>query len=368
MALNFTPARQVLTPVRRQYLRIKQRYPDALVLFRMGDFYETFDEDARVASSELDIVLTSRSMGKNVRVPLAGIPVHALEPYLARLIKRGHKVAICEQLSDPAASKGLVERDVVRVITPGTVLSPSLLDQKANNYLAAAVSEGDEWGLSYVDITTGEFRTAELFTGELGHELGRLSPSELLVVQGQEPPPGSEFPATPMPQSAFDYENARQTLLDHFGVATLEPFGCAGLPLAVRAAGAIVRYLLETQLSSLGELSSLSTYSTSNFMTIDVQTRRNLELFQEGRWGTSGPSLLSTLDLTRTPMGGRLLRRYVGQPILELEELISRQEGVSFFHSNLLRRENSLGLLSRIGDLERILNRIRTFVPPPGSW
>ncbi len=365
MALNFTPARQVLTPVRRQYLRIKQRYPDALVLFRMGDFYETFDEDARVASSELDIVLTSRSMGKNVRVPLAGIPVHALEPYLARLIKRGHKVAICEQLSDPAASKGLVERDVVRVITPGTVLSPSLLDQKANNYLAAAVSEGDEWGLSYVDITTGEFRTAELFTGELGHELGRLSPSELLVVQGQEPPPGSEFPATPMPQSAFDYENARQTLLDHFGVATLEPFGCAGLPLAVRAAGAIVRYLLETQLSSLGELSSLSTYSTSNFMTIDVQTRRNLELFQEGRWGTSGPSLLSTLDLTRTPMGGRLLRRYVGQPILELEELISRQEGVSFFHSNLLRRENSLGLLSRIGDLERILNRIRTFVAAP---
>ena len=355
-----------MTPVRRQYLRIKQRYPDAIVLFRLGDFYETFDEDARLASRELDIVLTSRSMGKNVKVPLAGIPAHALESYLARLIKKGHKVAICEQLSDPATSKGLVERDVVRVVTPGTVLDPSLLEQKANNYLAAVAVEGNEAGLSYVDITTGEFSTTQLSFGELALELERLSPAELLVPQGQELGAGAgEYTVTPLHQAIFDYENARQLLLDHFGVVTLEPFGCANLPLAVRAAGAIVEYLTQTQRSSLGELDTLNTYSTSAFMTLDHQTRRNLELFQGGRWGSVGPSLYSTLDLTRTPMGGRLLRRWLGQPLLEIDGLTRRQDTVAFFHTNLLRRETTLTLLSQITDLERVLNRIRLGVAAP---
>ena len=355
-----------MTPIRRQYLRIKQQYPEAIVLFRLGDFYETFDEDARVASRELDIVLTSRSMGKNLKVPLAGIPAHSLESYLARLIKKGHKVAICEQLSDPSASKGLVERDVVRVVTPGTLLEPSLLEQKANNYLAAVVLEGEEAGLSYVDVTTSEFSTTQLTSAELALELGRLSPAELLVMEGQELAVGvAEYTVTPLSPSAFSYRNALQALLDHFRLVTLEAFGCANLPLAVRAAGAIIEYLTRTQRSSLGELNNLNTYSTASFMTLDQQTRRNLEIFQGGRWGSSGPSLFSTLDLSRTPMGGRLLRRWLGQPLLDLAELVRRQDAVGFFHTNLLRRENTQSLLAKIADLERILNRIRVGVAAP---
>ncbi len=356
-----------LTPLRRQYLRIKQRYPDAIVLFRLGDFYETFDEDAQVASRELDIVLTSRSMGKNVEVPLAGVPAHSLESYLAKLIKKGHKVAICEQLSDPATSKGLVERDVVRVVTPGTVLEPSLLEQKANNYLASVLAAGNEAGLAYVDITTGEFRTTQLPIGELALEIVRLSPAEVLEPEGQESSTGGDgqHTKTPIPQSSFDYDNARQILMDHFGVVTLEPFGCENLPLAVRAAGAVLDYLTRTQRGSLGEISSLSTYSTSAYMTLDQQTRRNLELFQAGRWGSPGPSLFSTLDLTRTPMGGRLLRRWLGQPLLDLQELTRRQEAVAFFHSNLLLRESAMTTLSHISDLERVVSRIRLGVAVP---
>ena len=363
-----------MTPIRHQYLRIKQRYPDAIVLFRLGDFYETFDEDARLASRDLDIVLTSRSMGKGVKVPMAGIPAHSLESYLARLIKKGHKVAICEQLSDPAASNGLVERDVVRVVTPGTVLEPSLLDQKANNYLAAVTVESNQAGLAYVDITTGEFATTQLSTDELPLELGRLSPAELLVPEGEDvweshasPPPVElgGYTITPFAPSAFEYENSRQAILDHFGVVTLEPFGCANLPLAVGAAGAVVEYLGQTRRSSLGELAALNTYSTGAFMTLDNQTRRNLELFQGGRWDSAGPSLFSTLDLTRTPMGGRLLRRWLGQPLLDIEELTRRQDAVDYFQRDLLTREHTFTHLSQISDIERVLNRIRLGAAAP---
>ena len=357
-----------MTPIRRQYLRIKQSYPDAIVLFRLGDFYETFDDDARLASRELDIVLTSKSMGKNLRVPLAGIPAHSLESYLARLIKKGHRVAVCEQLSDPAASKGggLVERDVVRVVTPGTVLEPSLLDQKANNYLVAVVVEGDEAGLSYVDITTGEFSTTQLPAGELALELSRLAPSEVMAPEGLVLPAGAgEYMLTPLPPSASDYDRARQTLLEHFGVVTLESFGCANLPLAVRAAGAVLEYLAKSQLNALRELDTLSSYSTGAFMGLDPQTRRNLELFQGGRWDGGGPSLLSALDLTRTPMGGRLFRRWLGLPLLDLGELTRRQDAVSFFYTNLLRRQSCLTLFSQINDMERVLSRVRLGVVVP---
>ena len=363
-----------MTPIRRQYLTIKQRYPDAIVLFRLGDFYETFDEDARLASRELDIVLTSRSMGKGHKVPMAGVPAHSLDSYLARLIKKGHKVAICEQLSDPAASKGLVERDVVRVVTPGTVLEPSLLDQKANNYLAAVAVEGDQAGLAYVDITTGEFATTQLPTDELPLELDRLSPAELLVPQGEDvrenhassqPVELGGYTITPIAPSAFEYEDGRQAILNHFGVVTLEPFGCANLPLAVGAAGAVVEYLGQTRQSSLGKLATLNTYSTGAFMTLDHQTRRNLELFEGGRWGSAGPSLFSTLDLTRTPMGGRLLRRWLGQPLLDIEELTRRQNAVDYFQRDLLTREHALTHLSQISDIERVLNRIRLGAAAP---
>ena len=181
-----------MTPIRRQYLKIKGSYPDAIVLFRLGDFYETFDEDARLASRELEITLTARSMGKGLRVPMAGVPAHALDTYLARLIKKGHKVAICEQLSDPATSKGLVERDVVRVVTPGTVLESALLDQKANNYLAAVVNEGSLTGLAYVDVSTGEFAATQLTQAQLSLELERIAPAEILVPRLLETPQGRQ--------------------------------------------------------------------------------------------------------------------------------------------------------------------------------
>ena len=355
-----------MTPIRRQYLRIKHRYADAIVLFRLGDFYETFDDDARLASRELEIVLTSRAMGKNIKAPMAGVPAHALDSYLAKLIKKGYKVAICEQLSDPSASKGLVERDVVRVVTPGTVFELSLLDQKSNNYLAAVVVDGAEAGLAYVDVTTGEFATTQLPNGSLAAELDRLSPAEVLTPEDQELLANDDrYSVTRLAGSVFKHSNAQRTLLDHFGVATLEPFGCAQLPLATRAAGAVVEYLMQTQKAALNEHAILKTYSTSEFMTLDHQTRRNLELFEAGRWDRVDLSLLSTLDLTRTPMGGRLFRRWLGQPLLDLNRLIQRQEAVAFFHGNLLTREKATKLLSQISDLERVLNRIRIGVATP---
>ena len=347
------------SPSRRQYLRIKKEHPDAILFFRMGDFYETFDDDARVASRELEIALTSREMGKGQRVPLAGIPYHALDSYLARLIKRGYKVALCEQVSDPATSKGLVDREVVRVVTPGTVIEPNLLEQKANNYLAAAVVEGDNAGLSYIDITTGDFATAQIPASDLPLELARLTPSELLFPEGEEPPSFEGVPFhTPLDSYAFDLELSRETLLRHFGVASLEAYGCDSLPLAIRAAGAILDYLSTTQKAALAQITGLYTYYPQDFMTLDPQTRRNLELFQGGRWGDTSSSLMSVVDHTRTSMGGRLLRKWLGQPLLYLDELNKRQDAVAWFHRSLLRRERVVSLLAQVSDLERLVNRV----------
>ena len=344
------------SPLRRQYLQVKARYPDAVVLFRMGDFYETFDEDARVAARELQITLTSREMGKGQRVPLAGIPYHALEGYLARLVQRGHRVAICEQLSDPAAGKGLVDRDVVRVVTPGTVVEPGLLHERANNYLAALVLGDEEAGLAYADITTSEFATTQLSLPALAAELERLDPAELLAPKGQAQV--SDRPATSLEPSLFDALMARETLLEHFQTATLEAYGCEGLPLAAGAAGALLAYLRDNQRDALAQLPGLHTYSTQRYMALDRQTRRNLELFQGGRFGT-GQSLLGMLDMTRTPMGGRTLRRWLGQPLLDLEELERRLGAVDWFHRSGVRREQALRLLHDVPDLERLVNRVR---------
>jgi len=229
--------RQDTTPIRQQYLRIKRKYPHAIVLFRLGDFYETFDEDAKIASRELEIVLTSREMGKGNKVPLAGIPYHALDNYLAKLINRGYKVAICEQVTKPGETRGLVEREVVRLVTPGTVVEPSLLDSKKNNYLASLVLGEGMVGLAYIDITTSEFATTELPPERLITELERLKPSEIIAAKSADLTSlGSAEPITRLDDYWFEPEIARQTLLDHFGVVTLDGYGCAQLPLAVSAA------------------------------------------------------------------------------------------------------------------------------------
>jgi len=345
-----------VTPLRKQYLRVKQKYPEAIVFFRLGDFYETFDEDAKVASRELDVVLTSREMGKGQRVPMAGIPHHALDNYLAKLINRGHKVAICEQLTPPG--KGLVERDVIRVVTPGTVVEPTLLASKSNNYLASLVFEGEGAGIAYVDISTSEFAATQLPVERVMPELERLQPSELLIPEGADDYPQLPFTISRLDDYWFDLEIAQETLLEHFNVASLEGYGCARLPLAIRAAGALIHYVKETQKETLPQLSKLATYSTDSFMTLDGQTIRNLELFQGGRWGETGNSLLSVIDLSKTAMGGRLLKNWLGHPLLDLAILNQRQEAVAWFHQDSLALQKVISLLSDIADLERLVNRV----------
>jgi DNA mismatch repair protein MutS len=351
-----------MTPLRQQYLRIKKKYPDTIVFFRLGDFYETFDDDAKVVSKELEIVLTSREMGKGNKVPLAGIPYHALDNYLARLINKGYKVAICEQLSDPKAG-GLVDRDVVRVVTPGTVVEPGLLKGNVNNYLASIVTEGQQAGIAYADITTSEFQTTQLPIERMQSELERLRPSEILAPKGAEVQ-GGAAPVTPVDVQYFELEATRHLLREHFGVTSLEGYGCAGLSLAIRSAGAIVHYLGETQKPALKQLTSLSTYSTESFMTLDPQTRRNLELFQTFRQDKEG-SLLSVIDLTRTPMGARLLRRWVGQPLLDVAQLNRRLDAMAWFHADTRRRTKVITILSKIADLERLINRVRSGIATP---
>ncbi|MDP3879347.1 MAG: DNA mismatch repair protein MutS [Dehalococcoidales bacterium] len=353
------------TPIRRQYLRIKRQYPQAIVLFRLGDFYETFDDDARVVAKELEIVLTSRGMGKDYRVPMAGIPYHALDNYLAKLVNRGYKVAICEQLTQPGETRGIVERDVVRVVTPGTVVEPGLLDSKTNNYLTSLVLSEDQAGIAYVDITTSEFATTQLPLARLLPELERLRPSEIISGESSELS-NLELtaPVTRLDDYRFEMEVARQALLEHFGVATLEGYGCAHLPLAVRAAGAIIHYVEETQKGALEQLTRLTTYTTDSFMALDEQTRANLELFRGSR-GTASGSLLSVIDLTKTAMGGRLLKKWLGQPLLDITELTKRQDAVGWFKSNTLARHQAASLLDKTADLERLINRVRGDIASP---
>jgi len=359
-------AKEGITPIRQQYLRIKRRYPEAIVLFRLGDFYETFDDDAKLASRELEIVLTSREMGKGHRVPMAGIPYHALDNYLARLINRGYKVAICEQVTKPVETRGLVQREVVRLVTPGTVVEPSLLDSKSNNYLVSLVLADDAAGIAYVDITTSEFATTQVPFHRAVPELERLKPSEIITAESSELSGlGLAASVTRLDDYWFELEVARQTMLDHFGVATLDGYGCGHLPLALSAAGAIVHYLQETQKGVLGQLTRLTTYSTDSFMALDEQTQRNLELFQSSRLGTIGGSLLSIIDLTRTAMGGRLLKRWLGQPLLDIAELNRRQDAIGWFCGNTLACSQTISLLGEVADIERLINRIKGGIAAP---
>ncbi len=355
-----------MTPIRRQYLRIKQSYPEAIVFFRLGDFYETFDEDARLASREMEITLTSREMGKGQRVPMAGFPAHALDNYLSRLIDKGYKVAICEQLSPPGATRGLVQRDVVRVVTPGTVVEPSLLDNKTNNYLAGVVFNQEEAGIAYVDITTSEFATTQLAAHLALAELERLQPAEILIPNSTDLPDSSlPAPITRLDDSWFELDTARRSLLEHFGAITLDGFGCDHLPQAIMTAGAIIHYLEHTQKGALSQLTRLATYSTTSYMLLDTQTRRNLELFQTSHLGTSRGSLLSVIDLTKTAMGGRMLRRWLAQPLLDIAELSKRQDAVEWLYQRHITRSKVFAILSPLADLERLVNRVRGGMATP---
>jgi len=355
------------TPARLQYLGIKAEHPDEILLFRMGDFYETFDDDAKVVAKVLEIALTSREFGKGERIPLAGIPYHALNSYLGKLVKAGHRVALCEQTSDPATSKGLVDRAVVRVVTPGTVVEDFILDPASNSYLASVFIADGQVGLAYADITTSEFATGQFDIGVLNDELNRLAPAELLLPEGPEHESleTGGRPAVALPPHLFGQGAATETLKRHFRVASLEPFGCEGLPLATRAAGALIEYLGKSNGAALAQITGLSTYSVEDHMVLDPQTIRNLELFEGGRWGDRGASLTSVLDDTRTSMGARLLRRWVGMPLLDITRLQSRLDAVAWFHASALRRGGVAELLAGISDIERLVNRVRGATATP---
>ncbi len=415
---EFAREQPIHSPVRTQYLHIKQQNPDAILFFRMGDFYEMFDDDAEIVARELEIALTRRDFGRGEKSPMAGIPHHAADGYIARLVSKGYRVAICEQTSDPALSKGLVEREVIRIVTPGTVIDPTMLAAKRNNFLAAVITGRDSVGIAYIDITTGEFAVTQFNTPEpqmaIQQEIARVSPAEVLVEAnysrqgnrkrrwlaavmsekqvtklGSNGNPNADIPdlaeedeeddsaplakllepvaghVTPYDSRYFSEDDARHRLLKQFQVASLEGFGCNSLPLAIRAAGAILAYVQETQKGLLQQLAALETYSTAGFMTLDPYTRRNLELFESGRNGSVKGSLLWVLDRTRSPMGGRLLRRWIGQPLLDIAILQQRQQVVSELLGDMLLQAKLAVGLKKAGDIERLANRVRQRIASP---
>ncbi|MEO0456281.1 MAG: DNA mismatch repair protein MutS [Cyanobacteria bacterium P01_A01_bin.114] len=368
--------RDEMTPMMRHYAEVKDQHPHALLLYRVGDFFETFFQDAITIARELELVLTSKDSGKNIgRVPLAGIPHHALDRYCAALVDKGFAVAICDQVEDPAQKQGpLVEREVTRIITPGTIIEEGMLTAKRNNFLAAVVIDGKHWGMAHADVSTGEFLTTQAKDlDQLTQELMRLQPAEVLVPTnapdlGSLLRPGesseqlsdclpTQFCYTLRSQTPFTINEARQRLLQSFRIRSLEGFGCDHLPLAVRAAGGLLEYLEATQKESLAPLQSLSTYAITEYLVLDHQTRRNLEITQTSRDGIFHGSLLWALDKTVTAMGSRALRRWLLQPLLSISGIQARQATIAELVSNGTLRQHLQLVLKQIYDLERLAGR-----------
>jgi DNA mismatch repair protein MutS len=363
-------AKTKATPARQQYLDIKANFPDTIVLYRLGDFFECFDDDAQVIARELDLTLTARSnSGKNEdRIPMAGVPHHAVEGYIARLVEKGYHVAVVDQIGSETVN-GIVPREVTQIVTPGTITEPAMLDHRQNNYLMALAFEGSSEGfaragIAYVDISTGEFAATEV-EGDSApikvlEEITRLNPREVLMPhgwagRGATLPPGSHL--TARPDYHFDIKNAEDTLLRHFRVKNLQGFGLGELPLAACAAGAILTYLKETQPSGIEQITAIRSYSTHDFMTLDTATRRNLELTETLRGSAKG-SLLKVLDRTVTPMGARLLRTWIGQPLLDITRLNSRLDAVEALYENGKLRAELSTRLRDISDVERLATRL----------
>ena len=359
-----------LTPMLRQYYSIKKQHEDAILFFRLGDFYEMFGGDAQIGSRILDIALTSREMGKGKTLPMCGVPHHAIEGYLATLIRHGYKVAICDQVEDPKTAKGVVKREVTRVVTPGTVIEPQLLEDKANNYLTAIYGHGRHYGVAVVDVSTGYFGLTELegdtAQDKLWDELERLAPAECLVtVTLGENPTWRAKAAKRLSCTVSVYEDrwwrldhARKTLQKHFAVQSLHSFGLEEFLAAVRAGGAVLSYLQDTQKRVLSHITSIDLYSTESYMLMESATRRNLELVQTLRDGEYKGSLLWLLDETVTAMGGRLLRQWILQPVLDRQEIAQRLDAVQELVDNTPLRGSLREQLSQVHDLERLVGRV----------
>jgi DNA mismatch repair protein MutS len=344
---------------------MKSQYPDAILMYQVGDFYETFDEDARITARELQIVLTARSYGEDTRVPLAGIPLHALENYVGKLVHRGYKVAICDQVGE--VGRGVVDRAVTRILTAGTLSEPSLLPTRQNNYLVAIAPARTQTALAAVDVSTGEFIVTWFAPHELpaalDAELQRLVPAECLLVEGSLAEsyqfPTKNVTITHCPPYFFEYEAARARLCRLFGVQSLDAYGCAGAPQAIAAAGAIVAYLEKMNGALLALLTKLRSYHTTNYMVLDAHTQRNLDILQGSRSGSVHGSLLAVLDRTITPMGARQMRRTLTQPLLDLNELEGRLTSIEELYESPALRSRFAMCLQSLGDLERIAGRVR---------
>ncbi len=349
-----------LTPIRQQYLDIKRQYPDAILFFRLGDFYETFDHDAEITSRELDLVLTGRRVAKGAKVPMAGIPYHAAENYISRLINKGYHVAICEQIGEQP-KRGLFPREVVRIITPGTLIESSFLKAGVNNYLAAIFPFAEKTGLAYIDITTGEFFCTELTDGHTNlvySELARINPAELIIPKSLSDKQLQRYHCTPREDWYFAFNRAQEALQQNFQVATLNGFGLKDKTGAISAAGAIIQYMDETDPQSLQSIKRVRFYHTQDYMILDPETRRNLELTETIRNGQEEGSLLSVIDFTVNPVGKRLMRSWLNKPLIDPQKIRERLNYVDFFVQDGLLRKELQGNLKKISDLERISSRI----------
>ena len=356
-----------MSPMMVHYLETKKQYPDCILFYRLGDFYEMFFEDALTVSKELEITLTGKECGLEERAPMCGIPYHALENYLYRLVQKGYKVAIAEQMEDPKLAKGLVKREVIRVVTPGTITSAQALDETKNNYLMGIVYIDERFGIAVSDISTGDFLVTEVETErELADEINKFSPSEIICndaffvsgVDTEEVKNRYQTVIAALDNHFFSDEGCRRILKEHFKVGSLDGLGLQDYDTGVIAAGAVMEDMYETQKSTLSHITTIVPYSTGQFMIIDTSTRRNLELLETMREKQKRGTLLWVLDKTKTAMGARLLRTYIEQPLIHKDDIIARQNAIEELNMNYISREEICEYLNPIYDLERLIGRI----------
>jgi DNA mismatch repair protein MutS len=353
------------TPMMEQYLQIKDKYKYCLLFYRLGDFYELFFDDALIASRELEITLTGKDCGAPERAPMCGVPFHSADGYIARLVDKGYKVAICEQVEDPKKAKGIVKRDVIRIITPGTVLDTNVLEEGKNNYIMSLYESKKGWGIAVCDVSTGEFLTTGIPIGEdnkVIDEIARFTPSELICGKDLSLAERIErvFELKPgeVDEHSFDFSSADICLCNHFKTINLGCFGLDDEPLCVSACGALMQYLLETQKNGLNHISSIKKYTANKYMVLDISSRRNLELTSTIRDNGKKGSLLWVIDKTKTAMGARLLRSWLEQPLIDRDEIQKRLDAVGAIKSGVFDREDLKELLNTIYDIERLMGRV----------
>ena len=356
-----------MTPMMQQYMETKSQYPDCILFYRLGDFYEMFFDDALTASKELEITLTGKNCGMEERAPMCGVPYHAVDGYLTKLVSKGYKVAICEQVEDPKQAKGIVKREVVRIVTPGTILDAAAIDESKNNYIMCIVYIADRYGLSVADVTTGDYFVTELPDGQkLKDEIFKFMPSEIICNESfymsgmdlEDMKNRLGITIYSLESWYFDDEICKSKLMEHFKVSSLQGLGLSDYDCGVISAGALLQYLLETQKNDLSHMTHITPYTTGKYMMLDSSTRRNLELCETLREKQKRGSLLWVLDKTKTAMGARTLRKYIEQPLIERTEIERRLDAVTELKEEAISREEIREYLSPVYDLERLITRI----------